>query len=263
MLAASVLVAGAARASDERRVLTVFAAASLKTALDKILETWTGSSVDGPAGTGTSGVAVRASYAGSGTLAQQIRQGAPADIFVSANPEWMDLLARERLVDPQSQRVIAGNRLVLIAHGRAAEPVSIGAGFPLARLVGDGRLAMGLVTSVPAGMYGKAALDSLGVWSDVAGRVVQADNVRAALMFVARGEANYGIVYESDVAASDAVSVVATFPPDTHPAIVYPAAIVSGSRRALEARALLDHLASPGATAVLRAHGFQPVEGAR
>mgnify|MGYP003637967338 FL=1 len=225
--------------------VTIFAAASLKTALDEIVTDWN-------AETGNAAVV---SYAGSSALARQIQEGAPADVFISAAVNWMDTLEQGKLIRPGTRVDLLGNSLVLVAHGGDAAPVEIAPGFDLAGLLGDNRLAMALVGSVPAGVYGKAALMSLGVWEAVAPKVAQADNVRAALALVATGEAPMGIVYATDAAAEPAVSVVGTFPAGSHPAIVYPAAVIAESARP-EAEAFLTHLSGAKARAVFEAQGF-------
>jgi molybdate transport system substrate-binding protein len=225
--------------------ITVFAAASLKTALDTIAADW---------GKKTGGK-VTISYESSGKLAKQIQQGAPADIFISASKEWMDKLADDKLIKPESRRDILGNQLILVAPAKSAAPVKIEKGFDLAGLVGDGKLAMGLVNSVPAGQYGKEALTNLGVWTAVEPKVAQADNVRAALKLVDTGEAAYGIVYTSDAVSDDKVKAVGTFPDDNHKPIIYPAAVIAATK-APEAQAFLDDLSSDAAKAIFEAQGF-------
>lgn len=220
--------------------VTVFAAATLKTALDEIA---TGYS----AGTGT---AVTLSYAGTPALARQIEQGAPADVFISASVDWMDALAAKGLIQPDSRRDLLGNRLVLIGPTGAAPLVLE----DLAARLGEGRLAMALVDAVPSGQYGKAALESLGLWEAVAPSVVQSENVRAALHLVALGEAALGIVYASDAVAEPRVTVLATFPETSHPRIIFPVALTLTASP--EAAAFLDHLASPEAAEVFAANGF-------
>lgn len=224
--------------------LTVFAASSLKTALDQIATTWQTST----------GNTVTISYESSAKLAKQIQQGAPADIFISASETWMDTLAQDKLIIDASRKDILGNTLILIAAGKA-EPVQITRDLDLAGLLKGGKLAMGLIDSVPAGQYGKQALDSLGLWSSVEQSVAQTDNVRAALHLVTSGEAPYGIVYASDaIAAGDAVTVVGTFPADSHKPIVYPAALTRTAKP--QAQGLLDALSSDAANAVFTAQGF-------
>jgi molybdate transport system substrate-binding protein len=246
-LAAVMMLTFASRPVQAREAVVVFAAASLKNALEEVTADWSRET----------GHAVRASYAGSSKLARQIQQGAPADVFISANRDWMDALEQAKLIDACSRRDVLSNRLVLIAHGRDAAPVDVGPGLDLAGLLGDRRLVMAIVDAVPAGIYGKAALTSLGLWEKVRGKVAQAENVRAALVLVARGEAPYGIVYETDAGAADNVTVVGRFPPSSHPAIVYPAAVVAGSRNARQAARFLAHLQSAQARIIFERHGFR------
>jgi molybdate transport system substrate-binding protein len=235
--------ASRAHAADE---VVVFAAASLKTALDDIAGIWTKQT----------GARAKISYAGSSKLAKQIQQGAPADLYFSANIDWMDVLDKDKLIDPASRRDLLRNRLVLIAHGKGAEPVELGPGFDLAGKLKDGRLAMAMVGFVPAGIFGKEALTALGLWSSVAPKVAQADNVRAALALVARGEAPFGIVYATDASASDKVTVIATFPADTHRPIIYPAAVVSDSPHRDAAARFLEFLSSASARTIFERQGF-------
>lgn len=230
-------------AADE---ITVFAAASLTDAMAEIedrFETATGH-----------GLVV--SLAGSSTLARQIRQGAPADIFVSANPGWMDMLEEDGLIEKDTRFDLLNNSIVLIAHAPDAQPVRIGPDMDLAGLLGDGRLAMALVDAVPAGIYGKAALENLNLWDDVKAQVAQAGNVRAALAFVAIGEAPYGIVYATDAMAEETVTVVGTFPTDTHPPIVYPVGGIEG-RTGPAVVAFLDYLRGPQAREAFESEGFR------
>jgi len=225
--------------------VTVFAAASMANALAEIETGFEAAS----------GHDLVISLAGSSTLARQIQQGAPADVFISASTDWMDLIVKEGLVEGGSRFDLLGNSLVLVAHGKDAPPVEIAEGFALSTLLGEGRLAMALVDAVPAGIYGKAALESLGIWSDVAPKVVQTDNVRAALALVALGEASYGIVYATDAAAEDDVTVVGTFPPDSHPPIIYPAADLANRDGPAEA-AFLDYLRGAEARIAFERQGF-------
>ncbi|SFB05680.1 molybdate transport system substrate-binding protein [Poseidonocella pacifica] len=191
--------------------ITVFAAASLKTALDDAAR-------DFEAATDHT---LALNYAGSSVLARQIAFGAPADVFISANPDWMDLLESEGRIVPQSRRDLLRNRLVIVgAKGTLADTPET--------LLSAGRIAMALVDSVPAGVYGKAALLSLGLWEGVAPRVVQSDNVRTALALVARGEVHHGIVYATDAQAEPGIAVLYDFPQDSHPEIIYPAALIAG-----------------------------------
>jgi molybdate transport system substrate-binding protein len=225
--------------------ITVFAASSLKTALDAIAADWEQQT----------GNTVLISYDSSAKLAKQIQEGAPADLFLSASKQWMDTLADAGLVKDDSRKTLLGNTLILVAADKSAPPVTIAAGFDLAGLVGDSKLAMGLVESVPAGQYGKEALTNLGIWDAVEPKVAQADNVRAALKLVGSGEAAYGIVYGSDAISEPSVAVVGTFPEDSHKPILYPAAVTATST-APEAQAFLDGLSSDAAAAVFTAQGF-------
>jgi molybdate transport system substrate-binding protein len=238
--AALAFLAPSARAAD----VLVFAAASLKNALDAVAAGWAEES----------GNTATISYAASSALAKQIEEGAPADVFFSADLDWMDYLEERDLIDAGTRKSLLGNRVVLVG-GPDAAPIEIGPGFDLAGALGDGKLAMANVDSVPAGKYGKAALESLGVWESVSADVAQADNVRAALSLVSLGEAPLGIVYATDANADDNVNVVGTFPDDTHPPIVYPVArTVSSASDATGS--FLDYLATPAARADFEAQGF-------
>ncbi|WP_108663380.1 molybdate ABC transporter substrate-binding protein [Acuticoccus kandeliae] len=229
--------------------VVVFAAASLKNALDDIGAEW-------QAETGKSATI---SYAGSSALARQIQQGAPADLFISANPDWMDTLESDGLIKADTRRDLLGNAIVLIATGKDAASVEIGPGFDLSGLLADEHLAMALVDSVPAGVYGKASLTALGLWDSVAPKVAQADNVRAALALVARGEAPYGIVYATDAAAEDNVTIVGAFPADSHPPIIYPAALIADSDN-VDAAAFLDYISSARAQPLFERQGFTVID---
>ncbi|MBV1694129.1 MAG: molybdate ABC transporter substrate-binding protein [Hyphomicrobiales bacterium] len=241
---ASLLSAQAARAQETKPVL-VFAAASLQTALNAIVENWQRE-------TGRKAVF---SYAASSALARQIEQGAPADVFASADLDWMDWAESRNLIKRETRRNLLGNTLVLIAPAGSTAELRIAPGFPLAAAVGTSRLATGDPRSVPVGRYAQAALTSLGVWGDVAPRIAGADNVRAALALVARGEAAFGIVYRTDAMAEPRVRIVDTFPTGSHPAIVYPFAVTAASRNA-DAAAFLDYLSSPAAVRIFDAEGF-------
>jgi molybdate transport system substrate-binding protein len=241
------LTADRAGSADTSK-LVVFAAASLKTALDEINAQWFG----------RTGKRATISYAASPALAKQIDQGAPADVFVSADLAWMDYLAHRKLIRSETRRDLVGNRLVLIAPRGSGLRVKVEAGFPLPLLLGSGRLAMANTDAVPAGKYGKAALASLGVWDQVKDRVVQAENVRAALVLVSRGEAPLGIVYHSDAISDAAVELVGSFPNSTHPAIIYPVAITTDAR-SQDANAFIEELKSAGSRAIFEKHGLSPL----
>ncbi len=236
-------VSGPAGAQNQGAV--IFAAASLKNALDAVNDAWRRET----------GKSVRISYAASSALARQIEQGAPAHMFVSADTDWMDYLDGKGLIDRATRGDLLGNRLVLIAPATTARPLEPSPGFDLTGALGDGRLAMANVDAVPAGKYGKAALEKLGVWSKVAPRVAQTENVRAALLLVSRGEAPLGIVYRTDALADPNVRVVGTFPNDTHPPIIYPIALVRGATHP-DAAAFLAFVRSPTARAIFEAQGF-------
>lgn len=222
--------------------VTVFAAASLKEALEDVARTFA-------ADTGHDVVPV---LAGSSALARQIEQGAPADIFISANPAWMDRLDDRGHLRPGTRSDLLGNRLVLIARGAEGPPLPLGP--DLAAKLDGGRLAIALTEAVPAGLYGKAALTTLGLWPALRPHLAEADNTRAALALVALGAAPLGIVYATDAAAEPRVHVAATFPNGSHPPIVYPAAQITDSAAAA---AFLTALKSPAAAEIFQAHGFQ------
>ncbi|UHS58175.1 molybdate ABC transporter substrate-binding protein [Agrobacterium vaccinii] len=225
--------------------VTVFAAASMKNALDAANAEWAKETAN----------EATVSYAASSALAKQIEAGAPADVFISADLAWMDYVAGKKLIKDGTRVNLLGNRLVLVAPSDKAKPVDISQGFDLAGLVGDGKLAMGAVDSVPAGKYGKAALEKLGVWSAVQSKVAGAESVRAALVLVSRGEAPYGIVYQTDAAADPGVKIVGTFPQDSHEPIIYPVAILSESKSPA-ATAYLDFLKSAKAAPYFEKQGF-------
>ena len=225
--------------------MTVFAAASLKNALDEVSAAW-------KAGTGKE---TANSYAASSALAKQIEGGAPADVFISADLDWMKYLADKKLITEGSQVSLLGNTLVLVAPADSKAEIKIAPGFDLAGVLNGGKLAVCDVKTVPAGRYGKAALEKLGVWDKVEGSLAQAENVRAALKLVATGEAPAGIVYQTDANEEKKVKVLGTFPEDTHPKIVYPAALVAASKNA-DAAEFLKFLQSPRALDIFKAHGF-------
>jgi len=227
--------------------LLVFAAASLKTALDEIAARWQQET----------GKRTAISYAASPALAKQIEQGAPADLFISADLDWMDYLQQRGQIVPGSRVNLLRNTLVLVAPAANPAALKIAPGFDLAAALGSNKLAMANPDAVPAGKYGKAALESLGAWGSVEKRVVRTENVRAALALVARGEASFGIVYRTDALAEKGVRIVDTFPASSHPAIVYPAARIAG-RDSAAAKALLDHLGSAAARGIWEGYGFAP-----
>jgi molybdate transport system substrate-binding protein len=228
-----------ARAEDKGPV--VFAAASLKDALDAVNVEWKKES---------------GKEAASSALAKQIEQGAPADIFVSADEDWMNYLADCKLIKPETRFDLVGNKLVLIAPKDSRLTATISSGFPLASLLGDGHLAMADTASVPAGKYGKAALEKLGVWDGVKDKIAQAENVRAALSLVSHGEAPLGIVYATDAKADPKVKVLDTFPESTHAPILYPIAITAASSNA-EAPSFLAYLKTAAAQSAFEAQGFK------
>ena len=226
--------------------LVIFAAASLKNALDDIAAGWKESGRPAP----------RISYAASSALAKQLEQGAPADLFISADTDWMDYVEKKDLIQKDTRVNLLGNKIVLIAPRDSRATVDVKQGFDLAKALADGKLAMANVDSVPAGKYGKAALEKLGAWDGVKGSIAQAENVRAALLLVARGEANLGIVYSTDAAAEPNVKIVGTFPASSHPPIIYPAALTK-SAKSPDAKAFLDLLKSTKARPAFEKQGFE------
>ena len=236
----------AARAEPGRVV--IFAAASLKTALDAIMTAWHAET----------GRTVVASYAASSALARQLEQGAPAHLFISADADWMDYVSAKGLVRRETRVDLAGNQLVIIARTGRKVAIEIKPGLDLSQHLGGGRLALAHTTSVPAGKYAKAALEKLGAWAAVSGHLAQTENVRAALLLVSRGEAPLGIVYASDAQADANVEVVSTFPADSHPPIVYPAALTRLA--SADAEAFLRFLGSPESKALFAAHGFSGLQ---
>ena len=247
-LAATALLALAtpqAPAQAQGGDLVVFAAASLKNALDAVNAQWKKET----------GKEAKISYAASSALAKQIEGGAPAQMFISADLDWMNYLAQKNLIRPDTRSNLLGNRIVLIAPKDKAQPVEIKRGLDLAKILGDGRLAMANVASVPAGKYGKAALEKLGIWDSVSGKVAQAENVRAALLLVSRAEAPAGIVYQTDAAADPNVKIIGTFPEDTHPPIIYPIALTANTSHP-DAAALLAYIKSAMAKPLFEAQGF-------
>jgi len=243
-LATAVVPAAAARA--QARSLVVFAAASLKNALDEIASGWAKD---------TGKPMPRISYAASSALAKQMEQGAPADLFISADLDWMDYVARKDLIKADTRVNLLGNKIVLIAPRDSKATVEVKQGFDLAKVLAGGKLAMANVDAVPAGKYGKAALEKLGAWDGVKSNVAQAENVRAALVLVARGEAALGIVYATDAAAEPNVKIVGSFPEDSHPPIIYPAAVTREAKSA-DARPFLDYLKTIQARPAFEKQGF-------
>jgi len=223
----------------------VFAAASLKNALDEVAVQWQRES----------GKKVVISYAASNTLIKQIEQGAPADVFISADLDWMDYGQRNNLINTETRANLLSNRIVLVAPKDATFTLKITRGVDLASALKGGRLAMANVDAVPAGKYGKAALEKLGAWDGVKDKIAQADNVRAALALVARGEAPLGIVYQTDAASDPAVKIVGSFPEDSHPPITYPIALTRTSTNP-DARAFLSYVRSPAARPAFERQGF-------
>ena len=221
--------------------MVIFAAASLKNALDEIAGAWAKE---------TGKPAPRISYAASPALAKQMEQGAPADLFISADTDWMDYVDKKDLIKKDTRVNLLGNKIVLIAPRDAA-----GTGLDLLKQLGDRKLAMANVDAVPAGKYGKAALQKLGLWEGVKDKIAQAENVRAALLLVARGEAPLGIVYSTDAAAEPNVRIVGEFPADSHPPIIYPAALTKDAKSP-DAKAFLDLLKSSKARPAFEKQGF-------
>ncbi len=224
--------------------LVVFAAASLKDALDEVVA-------------GYPGAKPALSYAASSALARQIDAGAPASIFISADLEWMDYLEARGLVQAGTRRNLLGNSLVLIVPAASAASLAIAPGMPLAQALGDGRLALADPRYVPAGKYARAALEKLGVWGSISTKLAAAENVRAALAFVARGEAPLGIVYETDARAEAKVRILARFDPALHPPVVYPMALMQAAPA--PAREFAAHLSGDRARHVFEKHGFRPL----
>ena len=227
------------------KTITIFAAASMKNAVDDINAAYTKAT----------GVKVVASYAASSALAKQLEQGAPADVFASADLDWMDYAIQKKVIRQDTRVNLLGNRLVLIAPADSKlTNVAIGPGFDLAKLAGDGRVTTGDVQAVPVGKYAKAALEKLGAWQAAAPKFAMAESVRAALAFVARGEAVLGIVYETDAKVEPKVKVVGVFPQDAYPPVVYPVALTATAKP--EAAGYLDFLRSSAAKAIFEKYGF-------
>jgi molybdate transport system substrate-binding protein len=233
-------------AAAQDKALTVFAAASMKNALDEIDAAYTAKT----------GIKITVSFAASSALAKQIEQGAPADVFISADTDWMDYAAARKTINESSRVNLLGNSIVLIApKDSKVDNVNVGAGFDLAKLAGDGRIATGDVKSVPVGKYAKAALEKFGAWQAAEPKFARAESVRAALTRVARGEAALGIVYSTDAKVEPGIRIVGTFPPDSHPAIVYPVAATITAKA--EAADYLAFLRSTAAKNILEKYGFK------
>jgi molybdate transport system substrate-binding protein len=244
-LAAAVFLGILATPANAQETLTVFAAASLKNALDDVDAEFAKAA----------GIPITASYAASSALAKQIEQGAPADVFASADVDWMDYAQGKKLIKDDTRVNLLGNRLVLIAPKTSRlGDVTIGPGFDLAALASDGRIVTGDVRAVPVGRYAKAALEKLGAWATAAPKMAMTENVRAALALVARGEAPLGIVYETDAKVEPGVKIVGTFPAESHPPIVYPFAATAAGKP--EAARYLAFLRSAAAKNVFERYGF-------
>ncbi len=239
-------VAGAPQPAVAQNSITVFAAASMRNALDDV----------DAAFTKKTGVKVVASYAASSALAKQIEQGAPADIFISADLKWMKYLDDKTLVAPATQVNLLGNSLVLIAPATSKlGHIDIKQGFDIAKLAGDDRIAVADTKAVPAGLYAKAALTSLGAWQAAEPKLAQAENVRATLAYVARGETPLGIVYSTDAKIEPKVKIIGTFPVGSHPAITYPVAGLAASKTT-HVKAYLDFLQTQAAKTIFEKYGF-------
>ena len=247
ILVAVLLIVGASAnyAHAQHQRLIIFAAASVKDALDEINAVYKQ----------TKGVETVTSYAGSSALIKQIEQGAPADIFISADLESMDYGADKNAVREKTRVNLLGNRLVLIASVDSPfSRVTINSGLDLAKLAGDGRITTGDVRAVPVGRYARAALEKLGLWTSVQPKLAMVENVRLALSLVARGEAPFGVVYETDARSEPKVKVIGIFPAESHPPIVYPAALTAGAKP--DAAAYLEFLQTPAARAIFEKRGF-------
>jgi molybdate transport system substrate-binding protein len=246
-LAAAIVVASTPTFGvAEEKTITVFAAASMKNALDEVDAIFAK----------RNGIKVVASYAASSALMKQIEQGAPADVFLSADVDWMDYGEKHNLIKNDTRFNLLGNRLVLIApKDSKIDRVNIAPGLDLAGLAGGGRIATGDVRAVPAGLYAKAALEKLGIWASVEPKMAMAENVRAALVLVARGEAPLGIVYETDAKIDPGVKIVGVFPEDSHPPIIYPVALTKEAKP--DAAKYVAFLRTAEARVVFERYGFR------
>jgi molybdate transport system substrate-binding protein len=240
-IAAAVFVTMAPASAD----ILVFGAASLKNALDDVNARYQRKT----------GGKIVVSYGASSTLAKQLESGAPADIFISADLDWMDYVAQRKLIKPETRSNFLGNKLVLIAPADSKVTLTIGPNFPLAQALGSGRLTMADPASVPAGKYGKASLEALGVWASVSDKIAPAQDVRTALAYVSRGEAPLGIVYQTDAAADKGVKIVGAFPASTHPPIIYPIAVTAVSNNP-GVGAYMSFLKSSEARSAFESQGF-------
>jgi molybdate transport system substrate-binding protein len=249
LVVGAALASGIGPAAAQGRDVLVFAAASLKNALDDITAQWQRET----------GKKVAVSYAASNNLIRQIEQGAPADIFMSADLDWMDYGQQKNLIKPETRSNLLGNKIVLVAPKDSTLSIKVEQGFDLAGALKGGRLSMGNVDAVPAGKYGKAALEKLGAWDGVKNRIAQAESVRAALLLVSRGETPLGIVYQTDAASEPAVKIVGTFPQDSHPPIIYPVAMTKDTSNAIAAD-FLKYLRSPAARPAFEKQGFTVLE---
>lgn len=238
----------ASKAALAQTPVVVFAAASLKNALDDAVTAWSKET----------GKNAKVSYAASSALAKQIEAGAPADLFFSADLDWMDYVAKKDAIRPETRTNLLRNALVLIAPKDKADAIALAPGLDLAGRLGDSRLAVANVDAVPAGKYGKAALERLGAWNGVKDKLAQAENVRAALLLVARGEAPLGIVYATDAVSDPSVRVVGTFPADSHPPVIYPLAVTKDSTNP-DAASLLAYLRSAPARVFFERQGFNVI----
>lgn len=246
LVLACLLFAVAPPAMAQQTTITVFAAASLKNALDDV----------DAAFTKANGAKITASYEASSALAKQIDAGAPADVFISADLRWMDFAAEHKLIKPDTRVNLLGNKLVLIApKDSKIDHVTIGQGFDIAKLAGDGRIAVADVKAVPAGLYAKAALEKLGAWATAQPKLAQAENVRATLAFVARGETPLGIVYETDAKIEPKVKIVGIFPDGSYPPVTYPVAATASTTKA-DVSKYLAFLRSRQAKAIFEKYGF-------
>ena len=245
MMLALVAQFAPAHAGPADKAPVIFAAASMKTALDAIAQSWGDKTGKAPV----------ISYGSSGTLAKQIEEGAPADVFISADLVWMDELDKKGLLRKGTRINLVGNTLVLVEPADATAQLKLAPKVGLAAAVGDGKIAVCTIASCPAGIYGKEALEHLGIWAEVEPKLAQTDNVRAALNLVARGEAKFGIVYATDAKAEPKVKVVDTFAESTHTRIAYPAAVIDTSKNN-DAAAFLSFMRAQNATRILTEQGF-------